>query len=162
MRQIDRSLLIAFALFLTGFGFFFHFTKVSAILLTRADDSKRIVIKAAPGEEFSYFYTHSIYGVPVQEEFRTGRDKILLIGVQSAHAGVREYYSFESSEEFTFIKREFNHPIAIKIGEGENQGIIAGGKTILFREIGKSGDRILLSVKEYSLASYIYEVIFSS
>ncbi|MEW5908625.1 MAG: hypothetical protein AB1659_02365 [Thermodesulfobacteriota bacterium] len=162
MKNLDRSLLIIFALFLTGSGFFFHYTKVSAILLTRDDHANRIIIKVAPGEEFIYFYIHSIYGAPVQEEFRAGRDKIMLIGVQAAHAGVREYYGFEGSDDFNFVKREFKSPIAIKIGESESQGIIAGRRTVSFGEIGKPGDRILLSVKEYSLASYIVEITFFS
>lgn len=155
MKKRDWPLLIVIALFLLGGGAFFYFVKVSAVCLVNPESAKRTLIKIAPSEEFSLFYTHSIYDAPVLEEFRAGRDEMILIGVRTNHAGVKEYYGFERSEEFHFIKRTFKNPIVIKIGAGEGQGIEAGGRRLFLREIGQKGDRIELSIREYSLASFI-------
>jgi hypothetical protein len=106
------------------------------------------------------FYIHSIYKVPVVEEFQAEKDAIVLKGVRTKSPAVMEYYGFEDMKEFHPMNKKLGTVFIIRRAMGEGQGLIIGDKKIYLSEIGERGDRIQLRVESMPLGSYLLSRVF--
>jgi hypothetical protein len=106
------------------------------------------------------FYIHSIYKVPVVEEFQAEKDAIVLKGVRTKSPAVMEYYGFEDMKEFHPMNKKLGTVFIIRRGMGEGQGLIVRDRKIYLSEIGEKGDRIRLRVESISLGEYLILKLF--
>jgi hypothetical protein len=111
-------------------------------------------------ESFSIFYIHSIYKEPVIEEFQVEQEAIILRGVRTKSAAVREYYGFEDRNEFHPMHQRLGAVFIIRRSMGEGQGLIVRDRKIYLSEIGEKGDRIRLRVESVSLGEYLILKLF--
>ena len=133
--------------------------KVTVFHLENMDHPRAIRIRVSPSEPFSIFYIHSIYKVPVVEEFQAEKDAIVLKGVRTKSPAVMEYYGFEDMKEFHPMNQRLG-AIYFKWGIGEGQGLIVRDKKIYLSEVGEKGDRIRLRVESISLGKYLVWMVF--
>ncbi len=133
--------------------------KVTVLHLENMDHPRTVRIRIAPSEPFSVFYVHSIYKVPVVEEFQAEKGAIVLKGVRTKSPAVMEYYGFEDMKEFHPMDQKLG-AIYFKWGTGEGQGLIVRDRKIYLSEIGKRGDRIQLRVESISLLNYFFSEVF--
>jgi hypothetical protein len=133
----------------------FLFKKVTILQLGNMDRPKTIHVRISPSETFSMFYIHSIYKVPVVEEFQAEKDAIVLKGVRTKSPAVMEYYGFEDMKEFHPMNRRLGAIFIIRRGMGEGQGLIVRDRKIYLSEIGAKGDRIRLRAETVSLGNYL-------
>jgi hypothetical protein len=132
----------------------FLFKKVTILQLENMDRPKTIHVRISSSETFSIFYIHSIYKVPVVEEFQAEKDAIVLKGVRTKSPAVMEYYGFEDMKEFHPMNQKLG-AIYFKWGIGEGQRLIVRDKKIYLSEVGEKGDRIQLRVESMSLGKYL-------
>ena len=136
------------------------FQKVTLLQLENMDHPRRIRVWISPSEPFSMFYIHSIYKVPVVEEFQAEKDAIVLKGVRTKSPAVMEYYGFEDMKEFHPMNKKLGTVFIIRRGMGEGQGLIVRDRKIYLSEIGEKGDRIRLRVESISLGEYLILKLF--
>jgi hypothetical protein len=151
-------LLILFGLAAVIGGVLFY-DKITLLHLENMDHPRTIRIRVGPSEPFYIFYVHSIYKVPVIEEFQAEKGAIVLKGVRTKSPAVMEYYGFEDMKEFHPMNQRLG-AIYFKWGTGEGQGLIVGDRKIYLSEIGERGDRIQLRVESMSLLHYFLSKIF--
>jgi hypothetical protein len=151
-------LLILIAILILAGGVFL-FKKVAVLQLENMDRPQAIGIRINPSEEFSMFYIHSIYEEAVIEEFRAGKETIILKGVRTKSPAVMEYYGFEDTKEFHPMNVRMGAVFIIRRGMGEGQGLIVRDRKIYLSEIGERGDRIQLRVESMSLGKYIFGIL---
>jgi hypothetical protein len=151
-------LLILIAILILAGGVFL-FKKVTVLQLENMDRPQAIGIRINPSEEFSMFYIHSIYEEAVIEEFRAGKETIILKGVRTKSPAVMEYYGFEDTKEFHPMNVRMGAVFIIRRGMGEGQGLIVRDRKIYLSEIGERGDRIQLRVESMSLGKYIFGIL---
>ena len=137
-----------------------YFKKVSFLQLKNMDRPRMIQARVHPFETFSIFYVHSIYEVPVIEEFQVIEGAIALKGVRTKSPGVMEYYGFDDVKEFHPMDQKLGAIFIMRRGMGEGQGLIVRGEKIYLSEIGEKGDRIQLRVGSMPLGKYLYYRIF--
>ena len=131
------------------------FKKVTLLHIENMDRPRAIHIRISLSETFSMFYIHSIYKVPVVEEFQSEKDAIVLKGVRTKSPGVMEYYGFEDIKEFTPMNQKLGAVFIMRRGMGEGQGLIVKDRKIYLSEIGEKGDRIQLRIETVSLGKYL-------
>ncbi len=129
------------------------YEKVTLLHLENMDHPRTIRIRVSPSEPFYIFYVHSIYKVPVVEEFQAEKGAVVLKGVRTKSPAVMEYYGFEDMKEFHPMDQRLG-AIYFKWGTGEGQGLIVRDRKIYLSEIGERGDRIQLRVESMSLLNY--------
>ena len=132
------------------------FKKVTLLHIENMDRPRAIHIRISLSETFSMFYIHSIYRVPVVEEFQSEKDAIVLKGVRTKSPGVMEYYGFEDIKEFTPMNQKLGAVFIMRRGMGEGQGLIVKDRKIYLSEIGEKGDRIQLRIETVSLGKYLF------
>jgi hypothetical protein len=132
------------------------FKKVTLLHIENMDRPRAIHIRISLSETFSMFYIHSIYKVPVVEEFQSEKDAIVLKGVRTKSPGVMEYYGFEDIKEFTPMNQKLGAVFIMRRGMGEGQGLIVKDRKIYLSEIGEKGDRIQLRIETVSLGKYLF------
>ncbi len=133
--------------------------KVTVLHIENMDHPRTIRIRISPTEPFSVFYVHSIYKVPVVEEFQAEGDAVALKGVRTKSPAVMEYYGFEDMKGFHPMNQRLG-AIYFKWGIGEGQGLIVRDRKIYLSEIGARGDRIQLRVESLSLLNYLLSEMF--
>jgi hypothetical protein len=138
---------------MTG-GVFLFSAKVTVLELRNLDHPRTLRIRILPPERFFLFYIHSMYDVPVTEEFEIEKQEIILKGVMTEHAGVMEYYGFDEVKPFHAMAKRLAQPLIIKRGMREGQALTIKDRTIRLSGLGEKGDRIQLSVYALSLGSY--------
>jgi len=124
------------------------------------DRPKTVQVRIHPSETFSIFYVHSIYGVPVIEEFQAIGGALALKGVRTKSPAVMEYYGFDDVKEFHPMDQKLGAIFIMRRGMGEGQGLIVRGKKIYLSEIGEKGDRIQLRVDSMPFGKYLYSLLF--
>jgi hypothetical protein len=137
-----------------------YFKEVTFLQLKNMDHPKTVQIRVHPSETFSIFYVHSIYGVPVIEEFQVIEEALSLKGVRTKSPGVMEYYGFDDVKEFHPMDQKLGAIFIMRRGMGEGQGLIVRGQKIYLSEIGEKGDRIQLRVGSMPLGKYLYSRMF--
>jgi len=137
-----------------------YFKKVPFLQLKNMDRPKTVQARIHPSETFSIFYVHSIYGVPVVEEFQAIEGALALKGVRTRSPGVMEYYGFDDVKEFHPLDQKLGAIFIMRRGMGEGQGLIVRGKKIYLSEIGEKGDRIQLRVDSIPFGQYLYSRVF--
>jgi hypothetical protein len=141
-------------------GGVFYFKDVTFLQLKNMDRPKMVQTSIHPSEPFSVFYVHSIYEVPVIEEFQVIEGAIALKGVRTKSPGVMEYYGFDDVKEFHPMDQKLGAIFIMRRGMGEGQGLIVRGQKIYLSEIGEKGDRIQLRVGSIPLGKYLYSFVF--
>jgi hypothetical protein len=141
-------------------GGVFYFKDVTFLQLKNMDRPKMVQTSIHPSETFSVFYVHSIYEVPVIEEFQVIEGAIALKGVRTKSPGVMEYYGFDDVKEFHPMDQKLGAIFIMRRGMGEGQGLIVRGQKIYLSEIGEKGDRIQLRVGSIPLGKYLYSFVF--
>jgi hypothetical protein len=152
--------LLALLVVLAMTGGVSYFKKVTFLQLKNMDRPKAVQARIHPSETFSIFYVHSIYGVPVIEEFQAIEGAIVLKGVRTKSPGVMEYYGFDDVKEFHPMDQKLGAIFIMRRGMGEGQGLIVRGQKIYLSEIGEKGDRIQLRVGSMALGKYLYSRMF--
>jgi hypothetical protein len=138
-----------------GSGAVLLFKQILLLQLENTDRPQRVDVRIDSTETFSIFSIHSIYREPVTEEFQADRDGIVLRGVRTESAAVKEYYRFEDTRDFHPLHLRVGE-LFIRAGEGEGHGLIVRGRKIYFSDVGRRGDRIRLSVRSVSLGYYLF------
>ncbi|MFH1123239.1 MAG: hypothetical protein V1758_06205 [Pseudomonadota bacterium] len=156
MKSKIWPLLTSVGLLIVAGGAFLFFVQVTVLQVKNMDRPRTLRIRVHPSEPFFLFYTNSIYDKPVVEEFQASGDAILLKGVRTKDPGVMEYYGFDEVKEFHPVERRFTHPLVIKKGMKEGQGLIVGDKKIYLSDLAEKGDRIQLRAMSLSLGSYLF------
>jgi hypothetical protein len=104
----------------------------------------RLAVALAPGEPFAVTSHHSMYDAPVTETFVVRADgRIVLRGVSSPSAAVREYFGLTATGENHAVERVLPE-IVFRIATGEPQRLLAGGVERSFLAFGDHGDRVVL------------------
>jgi hypothetical protein len=137
-----------------------YFKRVTFLQLKNMDRPKVVQTPIHPSEPFSIFYVHSIYEVPVIEEFQAVEGALVLKGVRTKSPAVMEYYGFDDVKEFHPMDQKLGAIFIMRRGMGEGQGMIVKGKKIYLSEIGEEGDRIQLRVDSIPLGKYLYSLVF--
>lgn len=128
---------------------------IPCLELVNLDSPKSWIVPLGPRGEFSIRYDHSIYGAPAIEHFLIQEGGIVLVAVQTSHAGVAEYYGFEGSGPFYPMRRRLEEIILrVRMGQGQ-QRIDAGGRTVEVRRFGAPGDRVQIKANTCSLLGSI-------
>jgi hypothetical protein len=141
-------------------GGVFYFKDVIFLQLKNMDRPKTVQARIHLSETFSIFYVHSIYGVPVIEEFQAIEGGLVIKGVRTKSPGVMEYYGFDDVKEFHPMDQKLGAIFIMRRGMGEGQGLIVRGQKIYLSEIGEKGDRIQLRVGSMPLGRYLYSRMF--
>ncbi len=157
MKRKVRFLLTLLVVVIVGGGllFFSLDTKILVLQLENLDHPRTLSLRIQPTERFSIYHVHSVHHKPVIEEFEAAPDNtIVLRGVRTMSAAIAEQYGLDHQKN--------NHPMDEKLGAiffrvapGEGQGVIVRDQKIYLREAGSEGDRIQLSVRSISMASYL-------
>jgi hypothetical protein len=112
--------------------------------LENAARGRRLAVALAPGEPFSVTSHHSMYDAPVTETFVVRSDgRIVLRGVSSPSAAVREYFGLTAAGEDHAVERVLPE-IVFRIATGEPQRLLAGGVERSFLTLGEHGDRVVM------------------
>jgi len=112
--------------------------------LENAERGRRLAVALAPGEPFSVTSQHSLYDAPVTETFVVRADGcIVLRGVSSPSAAVREYFGLTAAGEDHALERVLPE-IVFRIAMGEPQRLRAGGVERSFLVLGERGDRVVM------------------
>ena len=152
--------LLALLVILAMTGGVSYFKKVTFLQLKNMDRPMAVQARIHSSETFSIFYVHSIYGVPVIEEFQAIEGALALKGVRTKSPGVMEYYGFDDVKEFHPMDQKLGAIFIMRRGMGEGQGLIVHGQKIYLSEIGEKGDRIQLMVGSMPLGKYLYSRMF--
>jgi len=155
MKQKAWLLLILLVVVILGSGFLFLNTKILVLQLENKDHMRTLSLQIKPLERFSIYYIHSIHQEPVIEEFEAAPDNtIVLKGVRTKSPAIAEEYGLDDRKS-THPMDERLGAIFFRVAPGEGQGLIVRDRKIYLNEIGRSGDRIQLSVRSISKASYL-------
>jgi hypothetical protein len=97
-----------------------------------------------PTQRFSIVYRHSIYDVPVVEEFAIEGERIVLTAVSSPSAAAREYFGITAPGERHLLKRRMD-AIYLRVAMGEAPRLVLRDRQIPLGDFGAPGDRLRLS-----------------
>jgi hypothetical protein len=157
-RKIWVLLILAGAAIGVG-GFLLLNQKVLVLQLENTDRARVLRLRVNPGEHFSIYYIHSVYGEPVIEEFEAGANTIVLKGMRTKSGAITEQYGFDDLKTFHPMDEKLG-AIFLRVAPGEGQGIILRERKIYLGEIGERGDRVQLGVRSISRVSYLLTSLF--
>lgn len=110
------------------------------------------VFRVAEGETFSLRYTHSMYGVPVREEFRVEKNYLVLFHVASSDAAL-EYFAIEKREENNVRRAlvEFSIPRA-SVG---NHILLLRESEISLRDLAGQDEHVRIGIGQLPVITYV-------
>ena len=112
--------------------------------LTNTDRGSVTELRIPGGGRFSVTYWHSMYGVPVTEEFAVGEDgALVLTTLRSPSRAALEYFGVSAAGNVH--SRYARLPtVTMRIAMGEEQRLLVGDCEYSFLEFGEHGDRLIL------------------
>ncbi len=129
--------------------------KILVLQLENMDRPQTLSLRIQPMERFSIYHVHSVHHEPVIEEFEAAPDNtIVLRGVRTMSPAIAEQYGLDNQKSNHTMDEKLG-AIFFRVAPGEGQGVIVGDRKIYLKEAGSEGDRIQLSVRSISAASYL-------
>jgi hypothetical protein len=154
LKKKPSPLLILISILVAAGGVFLFFDSVILLEIRNLDRSPLVRVRMPAPQYFTMFYVNSIYDQPVEEVFQVSDTRIFLQGVKTRHAGVMEYYGFDSVRDFHPVHRNLGSSFEIQQGMRGGQGLILGDKRIHLSELGEKGDRIQIALTSMPFGIY--------
>lgn len=113
-------------------------------------------------QRFYLSYTHSIYQVPVVEEFKARGSAIHLRGISTTSWGVVEYYGIRGTwkrdrGEISIRTLDFKLPkLSLMIGYTAEHQLTLGDQTYALYKMVEPGGILSVEVHNHSLAHYLW------
>ena len=122
-------------------------------------EGPNVVLPVSEGDVFLHTYTHSMYGVPVQEKFRIQDGHFRLVHIMTQSDAVLAYLGIEGKDEPNVDEtfREFTIPAA-SVG---NHAIRVRGTNVPLGTHEGRGGRVRVSIVSIPVLVYLAHLVWS-
>lgn len=122
--------------------------KTCLVILDGDSDCILILIPLEADVPFHFDFINSIYLAPVRETFKyTETEGIVLVKVESASAGVFEYYGLPTDGTNAASLNRVIGDIRLRSFNYENHRLTAGGESVRFRDFASDGHPLIIMVR---------------
>jgi hypothetical protein len=148
-----RRVLLCLVLCILGGAFAASFFGVQALCV----GDPGLLLRASPGDHFTLRYTHSMYGVEVEERFRVGSGLFTLFHVKTSPAAL-EYFGIEHPESGNVSRSldGFSVPAA-SVG---NHWLLLNGRDLELRAVAGNRDSVPVRLVTLGLFTYLFHSLW--
>jgi hypothetical protein len=116
-----------------------------------------LLLRVSSGDLFTLRYTHSMYGVEVEEKFRVGSGVFTLFHVRSSAAAL-EYFGIERSESGNAV-RDLD-AFSIPTASTGNHRLLLKDRDLQIRALAGSRDSVPVRLVHLTLFNYLFHPLW--
>lgn len=154
MTKTPGRLLLATTVAVIVFGATAALYPVTVLELENAARGRVFQFRIERDKSFFVTYHHSLYDQSVTEEFTADDDgRIVLKGLSSPSAAVREYFGIYAPGEYHDMNRVISQTV-FRVAMGAPQHLRLKNADYSFLDFGDHGDRLVMRVTRKSIGTY--------
>lgn len=148
-RASRRRVLLLLLFFFLGGSFALSFSSVLALRVGEPG----VLLRVSPGDLFTLRYTHSMYGVEVDERFRVDPGAFTLIHVKTSPAAL-EYFGIESAEMGN-VRRTLDRFSVPTASTGDHR-LLLNDRVLKLHALSGGHDSVPVRLETLSLFQYLF------